>query len=68
MAIAADPRARVARGARLVVVPAAGAAAQREPAARGARPVWDRAVAAAGGGGRQVMNEEIKMNQEDQMC
>jgi hypothetical protein len=61
VAIAADLPAQVTRAALLVVVPAGGAAVQRELAARVALRVWERAVA-AGGGGRQVMNEETKMN------
>ena len=63
--IAAYPQARVRahEGAMLLVVDrVAGVAVQLEPAARGVLPAWDRAVVAAGGEGRQIVNEEMHMN------
>ena len=66
VAIAADLPAQVTGAALWVVVPAPGAAARHAPAVHEVVPAWDRAVeglaVAAGGGGRQVMNEESKMN------
>jgi hypothetical protein len=62
--IAAYPQAlvRAHEGMLSVVDRVAGVAVRLEPAARGVLPAWDRAVVAAGGGGRQAMNEELQMN------
>ena len=63
--IAAYPQAlvRAHEGMLSVVDRVAGAAVRLEPAARGVLPAWDRAVvAAAGGGGRQIVNEEMHVN------
>jgi len=63
--IAAYPQAlvRAHEGMLSVVDRVAGVAVRLEPAARGVLPAWDRAVVAAvGGGGRQIVNEEMHMN------
>jgi Protein of unknown function (DUF2950) len=62
--IAAYPQAlvRAHEGMLSVVDRVAGVAVRLEPAARGVLPAWDRAVVVAGGGGRQIVNEEMHMN------
>lgn len=63
--IEAYPRAAVRAPEAMpsVVDPVAGVAVRHKPAAREEGPAWVAGLAvAAGGGGRQVMNEEIHMN------